>query len=78
MLVAGNREKLGGDSGRMAELKGILELINWIQSIRLRQEAFIEGLGGGVRKGRVHNPGFSVLNKFFSCFGDSYQIVFET
>jgi hypothetical protein len=24
MLVAGNREKLGGDSSRMAELKGIL------------------------------------------------------
>jgi len=34
------------------------------------EKAPFKGLRG--RKGRVYNPGFSVLNEFYSCFGDSY------
>jgi hypothetical protein len=34
------------------------------------KKAPLKGLRG--RKGRVYNPGFSVLSEFYSCFGDSY------
>jgi len=69
---------MGGGVGQRGD-KRYFKLINWIHSRRLQQKAPSKRLiGGGVRKGKVHNSGFSVLNKFFPCFRDSYQIVFET